>query len=237
MNDFAVFFASIEFAAVFWFCIDRLGRLFTENDGGGSWSAVRRAAIDAVFDTLLCVFQSVSTLVSLLVANLAVIFLAGILVVVSSVIVTNGPDLIVSLDSFYEYMYFPVVKPALELMNVARMVYDAAIGIWNVMALALGSPLIAAVKTVATCDGGRPFFHDVAEMGTGLELFVTECAATISSLNASRPFNGTFSASFLNVAVSVIDRVECACAIDRGLISTPVRVMLQSQVCILRFLG
>ena len=67
-------------------------------------------------------------------------------------------------------------------------------------------------------------------MGTGLELFVTECANTIKGLNASRPFDGTFSTHFMNVAVSVIDRVECACAIDRGLIAAPAKVMLSSKV-------
>lgn len=230
MNDFAVFVASIEFAAVFWFLVDRFARLFTENEGGGSWAEARRSIIAAIFETVLCVFQSLSTLLSLLVANLTVIVLAGILVFVSSTIVTSGPTIITSIDSLYEYMYFPVIKPVMEVMNVARMIYDAAIGIWNVLALMLGSPLIAAVRTVAKCDGGRAFYHDVAEMGTGLELLVTECAATISSLNASRPFNGSFSGNFLNVAVSVIDRVECACSVDRGLLAAPLRTALSSKV-------
>ena len=85
---------------------------------------------------------------------------------------------------------------------------------------------MAAIRSVAQCDVASTLVQDVTQLGTGLALFAKEVAYTLEALDPSRPFSGAFAAPLLAVAVSVLDRVECACALDRGVLYAPARAVL-----------
>ena len=64
-----------------------------------------------------------------------------------------------------------------------------------------------ASERAAQCEVGTTLLQDVTQLGNGLTLFASEAARELGPLDPSRPFNGSFAAPLLAVAVSGLDRL------------------------------
>ena len=228
MNALVTLVVAVEVATLLWYGIDRLGRVLVKRKGSVLSGIVRRAIINAVFETLVVVYQTVSHLLSLLLSHVGVIALVALLVIVGVAVATAGPELLLSVDALYEHMYYPLIHPVMRILNVVRLLYDTVIGVWNVLAMMVGSPLLRVLRDVAVCTTEAGVFRDLQLMSSGLGDFVAEASAAMVALNASRPFNGSFSTKWLQVGVDVLDTIECSCAIDRGILYAPLRSVMTS---------
>ena len=114
MRGLAVCVVALQSAAVFWFLIDKVARALT-SAGSLSSRDSRRAVLDAVFDTVLAVYQAASQFIGTLLAH-ATILVAALLLLVAAVVVTQHAGVIIQLmDHAYEAAYHPVVKPLVQV--------------------------------------------------------------------------------------------------------------------------
>ena len=227
MHALVVVVAAVEFASIIWFFIGRAAKL-VHAPQGVPWVTVRRGAIDMVFESVLAVSQSVTQILTIAAANISVALVLGVLAVIGVACVRHGPTLVMAVDNIYEIMYTDMIRPCIQILNVARLAFDALVGVWNAFATVLGSPLMAAIRTVTECTQTARVAADVASVGAGLTGFLGEAIHTLGGLNASRPFNGSFSSHFFDVGVSILDTIECSCAIDRGILYAPARALLSA---------
>ena len=223
----------IEFSALLWLFVDSTARasLSLFFSPSVSYSNTGRALIDAAVETALVAYQSLIQVAVFLMANARSVALLLASAVLSVLLVSFGPEVLAFVADAYHAAHPLVAAPALAVLNLLRLAFDAAIGLTNVASLALGAPLWAAARQVGQCAVGGPHATlavNIGRLGRSLSMLALEVNATIATLDPSRPFDGAFVKPLLDVGADLVGRIECVCAFDGGVLSGPIIETLRS---------
>ena len=219
-----------QLAAVVWFFVDRLSEVLAgPGTANGDWRGMRVAVLDMLFDTVLDLYQSAASLLTILLGYWTMIVTLALFTVLGVVLSRHGPELVLAVDRVYESSYYDLVRPFSQILNIVRLAYGLIAAAWDVISFMLGAPLWKAARTLLGCNGHRPFWQNFADLATGTGLFVGQLAnAMLKLLYGGVPdhIDSAFATPLLAIGNDLLLRLECTCNVDHGILIGPIRAVL-----------